>query len=326
MSGRSRRAQGRCRPSEAGGGSGSRRAAAVGALALLLGAVAPAQTAKAAGPDGLLERCWTAAQLRAGSGDAAARAPAGNASVPPLPAQPRGLIRRVTPAGGERLLALTFDLCETGGTTSGYDAPLVAYLREQGVRATFFAGGKWLRSHPEAAMQLMADPAFEIGNHSWSHKDFRGLAPAVLDAQIRDTQTEYARLRGALAQRECVATAGGGGLDAVPAQPVLFRFPYGRCDAAALAAVAQAGLVPIQWSIVTGDPAKGQGAEAIARAILDHAEPGAIVVAHANGRGWHTAEAMRKVVPELRRRGYRFVTVSELLASGEAVTADRCEQ
>jgi peptidoglycan/xylan/chitin deacetylase (PgdA/CDA1 family) len=83
--------------------------------------------------------------------------------------------------------------------------------------------------------------------------------------------------------------------------------------------------VPIQWSIVTGDPAKGQGADAIARAILDHVQPGAIVVAHANGRGWHTAEAMRKVVPELRRRGYRFVTVSELLASGEPVTADRCD-
>jgi peptidoglycan/xylan/chitin deacetylase (PgdA/CDA1 family) len=129
-----------------------------------------------------------------------------------------------------------------------------------------------------------------------------------------------------LARHACVATAGPGALDAVPAQPVLFRFPYGRCDAAALAAVAQAGLVPIQWSIVTGDPAKGQGAEAIARAILDHAEPGAIVVAHANGRGWHTAEALRKVVPELRRRGYRFVTVSELLASGEPVITDRCDE
>jgi peptidoglycan/xylan/chitin deacetylase (PgdA/CDA1 family) len=280
-----------------------------------------------AGPDGLLERCWTAAQLREGSGDVAG-SPTGSASVPPLaalPAQPLGLVRRVTPAGGERLVALTFDLCESAGTTSGYDAPLVAYLREQDVRATFFAGGKWLRSHPEAALQLMADPAFEIGNHSWSHKDFRGLAPAVLDAQIRDTQTEYARLRGVLARHACVATAGAGALDAVPAQPVLFRFPYGRCDAAALAAVARAGLVPIQWSIVTGDPAKGQGAEAIARAILDHVQPGAIVVAHANGRGWHTAEAMRKVVPELRRRGYRFVTVSELLASGEPVTTDRCD-
>jgi peptidoglycan/xylan/chitin deacetylase (PgdA/CDA1 family) len=234
------------------------------------------------------------------------------------------VIRSVRPVGDERLVALTFDLCESAGTTSGYDAPLVAYLRDEGVRATFFAGGKWLRSHPEPALQLMADPRFEIGNHSWSHKDFRGLAPAVLGEQVQRTQAEYAQLRAALVQRQCALAAGGQAMDAVPAQPVLFRFPYGHCDAQSLAAVADAGLPAIQWSIVTGDPAKGQGADAIARAILDHVKPGAIVVAHANGRGWHTAEAMRKVVPELRRRGYRFVTVSELLASGEPVVADRC--
>jgi peptidoglycan/xylan/chitin deacetylase (PgdA/CDA1 family) len=297
------------------------------AAALLALGVAAAEPAPAGAGEGILTRCWTAEQLRdGGAAYAGPRDPPVVSPLPPLPDRRRGLIRSVRPVGDEKLLALTFDLCESAGTTSGYDAPLVAYLRDQDVRATFFAGGKWLHSHPEAALQLMADPRFEIGNHSWSHKDFRGLAPAVLDAQIRETQTEYARLRGVLARHGCVATAGSGALDAVPAQPVLFRFPYGRCDAAALAAVARAGLVPIQWSIVTGDPAKGQGAGAIARAILDHAQPGAIVVAHANGRGWHTAEAMRKVVPELRRRGYRFVTVSELLASGEPVIADRCDE
>jgi peptidoglycan/xylan/chitin deacetylase (PgdA/CDA1 family) len=297
--------------------------------AALLGVAALTGLIPAARAAGVVERCWTPDQLRAGTaGVAPAAAPEAPvpASLAPLPAHRRGVIRSVRPLDDEKLVALTFDLCESAGTVSGYDAPLVAYLRDEGVRATFFAGGKWLRSHPEPALQLMADPRFEIGNHSWSHKDFRGLTPAVLGEQIQRTQAEYARLRAALAGRECARAAGGQAMDAVAAQPTLFRFPYGHCDAQSLAAVGDAGLPAIQWSIVTGDPAKGQSAEAIARAILQHVHPGAIVVAHANGRGWHTAEAMRKVVPELRRRGYRFATVSELLASGEPVITDRCDE
>ncbi len=282
----------------------------------------------AAAAEGILARCWTDGELRAGTGRTAtatiAPVPPARPATPPVAAALRGSIRSVRPAGGEKIVALTFDLCEGGGEVSGFDAPLVALLRDNGVRATFFAGGKWLRSHPEPALQLIADPLFEVANHSWSHRDFRSLAPAALAQQVQRTQDEYARLRQALAGRDCAAAAGADALAAIPAQPALFRFPYGRCDRAALDALAEAGLPAIQWNIVTGDPAKGQGAAAIGRAILDHVAPGAIVVAHANGRGWHTAEAMRQVVPELRRRGYRFVTVSELLASGEPVVVDSC--
>jgi peptidoglycan/xylan/chitin deacetylase (PgdA/CDA1 family) len=279
---------------------------------------------RAAADVAILGRCWTPDELRAGSGQLATAladpAAPERPALPPLAAGLRGSIRSVRPAGGEKLVALTFDLCEGGGEVSGYDAPLVAFLRDNAVRATFFAGGKWLRSHPEPALQVIADPLFEIGNHSWSHRDFRSLAPAALAQQVQRTQDEHARLRQVLIGRDCAKGAGAG----IPVQPVLFRFPYGRCDRVALDALAEAGLPAIQWSIVTGDPAKGQSAAAISRAILDQVAPGAIVVAHANGRGWHTAEAMRQVIPELRRRGYRFVTVSELLASGEPVTASRC--
>jgi peptidoglycan/xylan/chitin deacetylase (PgdA/CDA1 family) len=296
-------------------------------VTVLVGTLFPWGGTRADG--GLQERCWTADELRTGTGPAVTMlpAPAADVAVAPLPILPdrlRGSIRAVRPADGEKVVALTFDLCEGAREASGYDAPLVAILREQGVRATFFAGGKWLRSHPEPALQLMADPLFEIGSHSWSHKDFDGLTAPVRDAEIARVQAEYARLRAVLGARECAAAAGAEALAAIPTQPALFRFPYGRCDRAALDAAAATGLPAIQWSVVTGDPAKGQSAAAIARAILDRAQPGAIVVMHANGRGWHTAEALRTVIPALRGRGYRFVTVSELLALGEPVTADRC--
>ena len=58
--------------------------------------------------------------------------------------------------------------------------------------------------------------------------------------------------------------------------------------------------------------------------ILGKVHPGAIIVAHANGRGWHTAEALAIAIPKLKEEGYGFVTVSELLAAGKPVIADKC--
>ena len=75
-----------------------------------------------------------------------------------MPAGLRGSIRSVQPRGGRKLVALTFDLCEQADEVTGYDRRIVNYLREKGVKATFYAGGKWLRTHREKAMQLMADP------------------------------------------------------------------------------------------------------------------------------------------------------------------------
>jgi peptidoglycan/xylan/chitin deacetylase (PgdA/CDA1 family) len=104
----------------------------------------------------------------------------------------------------------------------------------------------------------------------------------------------------------------------------VMRFPYGRCDAKSLTAVADAGLLAIQWDLVTGDPDPHQSAKAIVNTILTRVHPGAIIVAHANGRGWHTADALAIAIPKLKEEGYSFVTVSELLKAGKPVIAANC--
>jgi peptidoglycan/xylan/chitin deacetylase (PgdA/CDA1 family) len=230
----------------------------------------------------------------------------------------------VVPNGGEKLVALTFDLCEKATEVTGYDAELVNLLRAQRVKATFFAGGKWLRTHRERAMQLMADPLFEVGNHAWTHGNLRVLRGQALRDQILWTQAQYELVRERLLALPCAARAGSTAAAHIPSQPVAFRFPYGACGAIALNEVAEAGLYPIQWSVVTGDPAYGQSAERIVRTVLDQVQPGSIVVAHANGRGWHTAQALALLIPALRVRGYRFVTVRELLAAGRPVAVETC--
>ncbi len=104
----------------------------------------------------------------------------------------------------------------------------------------------------------------------------------------------------------------------------MFRFPFGTCTAESLKAVNDAGLVAIQWDVPSGDPAKAQSAEAIRKGVAASAKPGSIIVMHANGRGWHTAEALPLLIEDLRKRGFEFATVDELLAKGDPIAVDEC--
>ena len=239
-----------------------------------------------------------------------------------LPERLHGSIRSVRT--GAKVLALTFDLCEGAQETAGYDEALVDYLRAHDVKATFFAGGKWLRSHPQQAMQLLADHRFEIGNHGWSHRNLRQLNGQALADEVDLAQRELTALRDRQSALACAKPAESAALAPRAESLPLFRFPYGTCNAEALAYVNARGLVAIQWDVVTGDPNRAQSAEAITRTVLREVHPGAIVVAHANGRGWHTAAALPLLIPQLRAKGYRLVTVSELLAMGEPVAVGEC--
>jgi peptidoglycan-N-acetylglucosamine deacetylase len=164
-------------------------------------------------------------------------------------------------------------------------------------------------SHGERAAQLMADPLFEIGTHGWAHANLHAVTGKAVDNEIGGAIAAYAQTRDGLAARRCAG--GAGEMARIPAVPQLFRFPFGACHAEALAAVARSGQLAIQWDVVTGDPDRAITPNAIARAVLDETKPGSIIVAHANGRGAHTAEALPLFVPQLRARGYEFVTVGE---------------
>ncbi|AUB81619.1 polysaccharide deacetylase family protein [Candidatus Thiodictyon syntrophicum] len=287
------------------------------------------------GSAAILAACWTPEQLKGRPGERKIkqRLPADHSPperllarhpYPPLGGEFARSLRSVTPVNGRKLIALTFDLCEQSNEVTGYDGELVDTLRAANAKATFYAGGKWMRSHPERTRQLMADPLFELGNHAWTHGNLRVLDGREMEDQIHWTQAQYELLREDLLARPCAQPHAAAGHDSIPVLPQTFRYPYGTCNATSLAAVAAAGLYPVQWSIVTGDPAAGQSAAQIVRGVLASLKPGAIVVAHGNGRGWHTAEAMKTLIPALRKRGYDLVTVSELIAAGTPHLVDEC--
>jgi peptidoglycan/xylan/chitin deacetylase (PgdA/CDA1 family) len=305
----------------------------VSIIAVVLWSLAGSATALAEEPQ-TPQQCWTP-QALAGteaelkdvhdhkSLDLAPLKQVALAPATPIAPALRGSIRGVELPPDKKLIALTFDLCEENGYVSGYDGRIVDLLRAQGVKATFFAGGKWMETHPERVKQLIADPLFEVGSHGLRHLDLSHVDAATLGDEITLTEAAYVRAKTALASRECLV---GATPPAPPARLTLLRFPYGRCNDKALAAAADAGLLSVQWDLVTGDPDPRVPAKTIAERILTKAHPGAIVVAHANGRGHNTAAALAIALTKLKEQGYSFVTVSELIGAGKPVIATRCYQ
>jgi len=220
----------------------------------------------------------------------------------PLPPSDEGTIRRVTTR--ENVVALTFDLCELETSTTGYDAGIIDFLRKERIPATLFLGGKWMRTHSGRTKELIADPLFELGSHAWTHGNFGIMPEALMREQILWTQGQYELL---YEETDALARSAGRRLDAPPYLH-LFRLPYGRCSDNALKLLAEMGMQVIQWSIA----AEGLPAAVVAGNV----RPGDILLFHANLVPKNTLSCLAAVVYELRRRGYSFLTVSALLASG----------
>ncbi|MCB1511951.1 MAG: polysaccharide deacetylase family protein [Hyphomicrobiaceae bacterium] len=281
--------------------------------------------------------CWPASALPGKPGENAIYKGERRAYVPRPRGKPRrpgpghqaiqGSIRRVHLPAGEKVVALTFDLCEQPYEITGYQGTIVDYLRAHGIPATFFAGGKWMLTHRQRAQQLMADPLFELGNHAWEHRNFRILAGDKLHHEIEGAQLAYERVHDDLAKRSCRMRPGAQlAHRQAPPRLSLFRFPFGACSPAALKAVANAGLLAIQWDVAAADPWKGQTVARMTKHVLAHAKSGSILIFHANGRGWKTGDALPGIISGLKARGFRFATVSQLLAMPGArpVVAQTC--
>jgi len=296
------------------------------------------------GSSALLNGLWTPAELAGSAADrviGAVGAPdpslppplppdlLASIALPPVPPELRGVIRRVNvdrvragqgrARGGCKVVAITFDLCERANNVAGYNNQIINLLRAKGLRATFFAGGKWMRSHPEKAMQLMADPRFELGSHTWTHGNLALMDPAQIRTQMQPTQAQYALLRQELARR-----AEARGLSAhmaqVPQALRVMRLPYGRSSELAVGELAAAGYPVIQWD-VEGERDEEENAPAIlAKNALAAIRPGSIVLLHANAVPQKTFDILERLLKGLRRRGYELVTVSELLRLGKVET------
>ncbi|AQS66958.1 polysaccharide deacetylase family protein [Streptomyces pactum] len=280
-----------------------RRATALCALGAALAACGTAEAPQAPRPA-------PAAPSASPSGQAPSRPP----TLAPGPAGLTPVFEHGPRADG-RTVALTFDADMTAdqgpraAAGERFDNPrLIATLRKLKVPATVFMTGRWAEEYPDEARSIGRDPRFEIANHSYSHyaytDDCYGLPTVSRERMRTDVERAYAAFEKA------------GVRNAMP----YFRFPGGCYDKAALRELTGTGVTAVQWDVVSGD-AFATDAEAVARQVLDGVRPGSVVVMHCTRSAAPvTEEVVRKVVPELRRQGYRFVKVSELIgaANGRA--------
>ncbi|MFD7017074.1 polysaccharide deacetylase family protein [Streptomyces sp. NPDC059161] len=212
----------------------------------------------------------------------------------------------------EKVVALTFDAdmtADQGPRAAGgehFDNPaLIADLRRLKVPATVFMTGRWAEEYPDQARSIGTDPNFEIGNHSYSHYAFKsdcyGL-PVVDKGGMR-----------ADVEKATAMFAKAGVRNAVP----YFRFPGGCYDNEVLRTLAPLKMTAVQWDVVSGD-AFAKDANAVAEQVLAGVRPGSLVVMHCTRSAAPVTDtALQRIVPELRKRGYRFVKVSDLIRGAQ---------
>lgn len=195
--------------------------------------------------------------------------------------------------GNDKVVALTFDACESI-TPAHLDTRLVDVLAKADVPYTVFVSGRFASHHQTELAQLAATGRVEIENHSFNHpQHMEKLSPE----RIRQEVTETDAL-----------------LSAITGQPTrFFRFPAGNYDAHTLAEVESLGYRVVHWGTPSGDPSPMVDADRMVRGVLANTHAGSIHIFHINSRGWHTAEAMPRIITDLKSRGYRFVRLDEVL-------------
>jgi len=204
--------------------------------------------------------------------------------------------------GDARLVALTFD----DGPNDPATSRLLDVLAAKDVKATFFVVGENVEVYPDTARRIVAE-GHALGNHSYRHRK----RDALLDPGYGELER---------AQRAIAAVVGF--------RPALYRAPNGFHTPWQLRAVRRAGLVTVHWNVQTKDWERPDP-DTIVRRVLEHVRPGAIVLLHDGDDTRHgsdrapTVEALPQIIDALRARGYRFVTVPELLGVPDRLPAPR---
>jgi peptidoglycan/xylan/chitin deacetylase (PgdA/CDA1 family) len=184
-------------------------------------------------------------------------------------------------------IAITFDDGPNPETTP----KLLKILEARNIKATFFMLGTNAAAYPDV-VRAVAAGGNEIGNHSWNHPQLPKLTLAAADKQIEDTSAAIEASTGK--------------------KPLYLRPPYGAMTPTLQQHLVQKyGITMIFWSV---DPLdwKIRDAQSIYDQVMKQVRPGAIILAHDIHAT--TVAAMPRVLDALIAKGYKFVTVSELIA------------
>ncbi len=184
-------------------------------------------------------------------------------------------------------IALTFD----DGPHPENTVRLLKMLKERGIKATFFCVGQRVADHPSVAKRIVEE-GHEIGNHSWSHKVLSAMTDAAVARDLERTDEAIRKATGV--------------------SPKLMRPPYGAfTDRQRDWAHRKWGYSITLWDVDSQDWRNPVASYARSR-ILQGTGPGSIVLSHDIHKS--TVDGMPKTLDALKAKGFKFVTVSQLLA------------
>jgi peptidoglycan/xylan/chitin deacetylase (PgdA/CDA1 family) len=184
-------------------------------------------------------------------------------------------------------IAMTFD----DGPHATNTPKLLEMAAERHIKLTFFVLGECVVQNPDVLRREVAE-GHEIGNHSWSHPNLARLSDEGLRTQLQRTEDMIGKTAGV--------------------KPKLMRPPYGELTKRQrILANHEFGYRVILWDV---DPLdwKRPGSDVVAQRIIAGARPGSIILSHDIQPP--TIAAMPQVFDALLTKGFKFVTVSELLA------------
>lgn len=211
-----------------------------------------------------------------------------------LPKFQGNIIRQVKMSGDKKVVALTFD----DGPTPTITPQVLEILKQNNIKATFFLIGQNLKRFPKIAQQIVAD-GHTLGNHTWHH--WRKLMMEFTAShEIEDTAQIMYKVTGV--------------------QTSLFRPPNGFLHNGLVDYALKRKDAVVLWSLDSEDwRGSHTSVEKLVNRVVERVKPGEIILMHdGGGDRSRTVQALPKIIEQLTLRGYKFVSVPELLQMQDA--------
>ncbi|MFD3158063.1 polysaccharide deacetylase family protein [Haloimpatiens sp. FM7330] len=184
-------------------------------------------------------------------------------------------------------IALTYDC---GGKGKGATLEILNVLKKHNIKATFFITGQWAECYPWLVKKIV-DENHEIGNHSYSHRDFTKLTRDEIIKEVTITERLIKNITN------------------ISPKP-LIRCPYGSFNNEVLKILGLMGYkYTIQWTI---DPRDWElpPSDVIVDRILSSIVNGSIILMHNHSQA--TASACNTFIPKLKKHDFKFITISKI--------------
>ena len=187
----------------------------------------------------------------------------------------------------KKQIALSFDAAWGNEDTR----EILDILKKNDIKVTFFMTGGWVETYPDDVKAILA-AGHDLGNHSENHKNMSQLSDEECQEELMKVHTKVQELTGY--------------------EMFLFRPPYGDYDNHVITNATKCGYMTIQWDVDSLDW-KDYGVDSIIKTVTEHKHlgNGSIILCHNGAK--YTAQALDTMIKALKKQGYEFVPISQLI-------------